>query len=144
RRFWTDNPDAVIHGFSGVLVDGSFGRIGIAKRHFVALGGYDEEMLPMGSQDLDLIRRAEAYGLDYLRLPYRGPPALSNGARLAPAQHDDFGEKVRYSGMNIRYVDMNRLNRARSDESIRIGRLIANRERKRRPVLINFSSQLEL
>jgi hypothetical protein len=134
RRFWADNPDTIIHEFSGDWVDGSYGRIGLAKRHFVALGGYDEEMLPMGSQDMDLLRRAEAYGLDIIGLPYEGSPAIRN----------DFAEKVRYSGMNLPYVAMNRINRARLEESISIGRLVANRNRKQRPVLMNFSTQVEL
>jgi hypothetical protein len=134
RKFWKDNPDVVIHGFCGDFYDGTFGRIGIAKRHFLALGGYDEEMLPLGSQDFDLMRRAEAYGLDFIGLPQRGTPAIRNG----------FGEKIRYSGMDIPYALMNKINRSRLEESIKIKRLVANRQRKARPVLINFSTELEI
>ena len=47
-------------------------------------------------------------------------------------------------GTDVPYETMKKLNVARSEESIRIGRLVANRERKRRPVLVNFSTELEL
>src|SRR5205807_1399147 len=78
RRFWADNPDTVIQGYSGNLVDGTYGRIGMAKRHFLALGGYDEEMLPMAYQDCDLLHRAEASGLDFIGLKQSGNPAIGN------------------------------------------------------------------
>jgi hypothetical protein len=135
RRFWAVNPDTVIHGFCGLWPDGTFGRIGMAARHFRGLGGYDEEMLSMGWQDRDLLRRARAYGLDYICLAQRGS---------LPAMRNNLAEKMRYSGTDHPFQMMNRLNRARSDESISIGRLVANRERKQRPVLINFSTELEL
>lgn len=37
---------------------GTCGRIGLSAETFYYLGGYDEGMLPMGFQDLDLLRRA--------------------------------------------------------------------------------------
>ncbi len=36
------------------------GRIAMSKIHFEKLGGYREDLLPYGEEDLDLIRRAEA------------------------------------------------------------------------------------
>jgi hypothetical protein len=135
RRFWTVNPDTVIHGFCGVWGDGTYGRIGMANRHFLGLGGYDEEMLPLGWQDCDLLHRARAYGLDYIRLAQSGS---------LPAMLNNLVEKIRYSGTDLPFQAMNRLNRARSEESISIGRLVANRERKRHPVLINFLTELDL
>jgi hypothetical protein len=131
RRFWQDNPDTVIHGFGS---HGTLGRIGIAKRHFLGLGGYDEELFPMSYQDFDLLARAEASGLDFIHLEQKGFGAIQNS----------LDEKMRYLGMDVPYETMKKLNVARSEESIRIGRLVANRERKPRPVLINFSTELEL
>src|ERR1700757_2840863 len=78
RRFWGDNPDTVIQGFCGGFGDGTYGRIGMAKRHFLALGGYDEEMLTGAVEDFDLLRRAKAYGLDYMNVPQRGTAAIRN------------------------------------------------------------------
>lgn len=37
--------------------DGSYGRIGIPRHLFLKLGGYDETLLPMGGQDIDLLKR---------------------------------------------------------------------------------------
>jgi hypothetical protein len=134
RRFWHDNPDTVIQEFCGQYDDGTYGRIGMAKSHFIALGGYDEEMLPLGAQDLDLLRRAEASGLDFIGLTPKENRAIRN----------DVAQKMRYSGTGLPYDIMRRLNRVRSDESIRTGRLVVNQERKRRPVLINFCAEVEL
>ena len=53
----------IIHQFSGEYKDGSFGRIGMAKRYFEYIGGYDESFLPMSVQDTDLMKRAESLGL---------------------------------------------------------------------------------
>lgn len=40
---------------------GSYGNIGLPKRLFNKLGGYDETLPPMGGQDADLLKRAIAY-----------------------------------------------------------------------------------
>lgn len=57
--------------FSGKWTDGSFGRIGLPRELFLRMGGYDEGLLPMGSQDIDLLRR-----LRRMKVPLRelGPP----------------------------------------------------------------------
>ena len=44
--------------FDGVGGNGTCGRIGLSSETFYDLGGYDEGMLPMGFQDLDLLHRA--------------------------------------------------------------------------------------
>jgi hypothetical protein len=134
RRFWEDNPDTVIHGFCGDLTDGSFGRIGMAKHHLLALGGYDEEMLSGAVEDTDLLRRAKAFGLDFIRLAQRGIPAIRN----------HHSERILYSPTRVPHETMRMLNNARMKESIRIGRLVANRERKQRPVLINLVTESQL
>jgi hypothetical protein len=106
----------------------------MAKHHFLALGGYDEEMLPMAYQDWDLLRRAEAYGLDFIGFAQKGPRAIRN----------HIAEKMRHTGTNVPFLMMHKVNSARSEERVRTGRLVANCERKRRPVLINFSTELDL
>jgi len=62
------------HQWSGDRKDGSFGRIGLPRRLFAKLGGYDECLLPMGSQDFDLLWRLEAVKRAAVRLP---PPQLT-------------------------------------------------------------------
>lgn len=64
----------VCHQWSGNWLDGSFGRIGIPSDIFLSLGGYDETLLPMGSQDVDLLHRAASIGPQPTRL---APPSIS-------------------------------------------------------------------
>ena len=140
RSFWRNNPDLVIHGHcrgprsGSSSSSGTYGRIGMAKRHFLALGGYDEEMLSGAGDDWDLLRRAKASGLRFITLAQLGISAIPN----------DKAEHIRYSGTNLPHHVIKDLNIARSVESLRIGRRIANQGRKPRPVLINFSTEVEL
>jgi glycosyltransferase involved in cell wall biosynthesis len=66
------------HQWSGVFGDGSFGRIGLPKDLYVKLGGYDESLLPMGGQDVDLFNRIIALGLRFAKLPEVATAAVSN------------------------------------------------------------------
>jgi predicted glycosyltransferase involved in capsule biosynthesis len=134
RNAWRNHYDTVIHGFCGDYSDGTYGRIGLSKRYFLALGGYDEEMLSFGHQDRDLIRRAEAFGLRRLLLKQDGIPALKN----------DYRDKMKFSGSTYSYGEMATINSARSDESICSGRLAANPDRTPVKVLLNFSVETEL
>ena len=73
-------------------------------------------------------------GLDYIKIAQRGMPAIRNHAN----------DTIRHSGIRDTNRSMIERNFARMEESIRAGRLAANRERKKRSVLINFSTELEL
>lgn len=53
------------HQWSGQWGDGTFGRIGIPRKVFMDIGGYDETFLPMAGQDADVINR-----LKYLCIPF--------------------------------------------------------------------------
>jgi len=130
RKFWEDNPDTVIHGFCGDKRDGTYGRIGMAKCYFLALGGYDEELLSGGVEDDDLLGRAKAWGLDYLGLAQKGMPVMRNLV----------ADTVQYTATPGSYKNLLKLNFARTKESIRTSRLVVNRERKPRSVVINFST----
>jgi N-terminal domain of galactosyltransferase len=44
------------------------GTIAMIKNNFVKLGGYDEEFLGWGNEDLDLVRRGKRMGLSYLKM----------------------------------------------------------------------------
>jgi hypothetical protein len=69
---------ATIHQWSGEWGDGSYGRIGLPRTLFFKLGGYDEALLPMGGQDLDLLRRSEAAGFPATRLTPPARPPIEN------------------------------------------------------------------
>ena len=62
------------HQWSGNIGDGSYGRIGLPRRLFAKLGGYDESLLPMGYQDADLLWRLKSVKRAAVRLP---PPQLT-------------------------------------------------------------------
>jgi glycosyltransferase involved in cell wall biosynthesis len=57
------------HQASSDRSDGSSGRIGLPADLFMILGGYDESMLPMSAQDIDLLRRIRRSGRTVIELP---------------------------------------------------------------------------
>jgi glycosyl transferase family 2 len=134
RRAWDERPDTVLHGFSGDYGDGTYGRIGVPRTTFLAIGGYDEAMLPLSQQDKDLIMRAEASGLRYRKIPQPGVAALRNSV----------GQKMRYSGLPMSYAQMSHANVRRLQENRRRGRVTVNASRQPSKVLLNFTTEIEL
>jgi predicted glycosyltransferase involved in capsule biosynthesis len=128
RELWSREPERIIHGFSGRYKDGSYGRIGMRRRTFLRLGGYDEAMLPMGHQDRDLLSRAAIAGLAIAAIPQKSCPAIRN----------DIKEKIRYTGMNT-YREMSAANSKRLEENVSLKRTMVNVDRKPMQVRINFS-----
>lgn len=57
-----DSGIEILHMWTGVPKDGTFGRIALTKNLFHRLNGYDEKLYAMGGQDSDLLRRAIAMG----------------------------------------------------------------------------------
>lgn len=68
----------VTQQWSGVQEDGSYGRIGLPRKLFFKLGGYDETLLPMGGQDTDLINRMRVARLRFAKVPPPEKPAILN------------------------------------------------------------------
>lgn len=68
-EFMTYDRDICLWQFSGRFNDGSFGRIAVARDTFMMAGGYNEELLEMGYQDRDLVRRLETYGTTVVLAP---------------------------------------------------------------------------
>ncbi|MEV5140649.1 glycosyltransferase family A protein [Streptomyces syringium] len=151
RALWEEQPDTLIHGFSPdknrkqrseeelVRVrpdsgNGTYGRIGLPRTRFAALGGYDEQLLPSVHEDQDLMDRAAADGLSVVRTPQPGPAAIRNSHR----------ETMRYSGIPLDWWDARELNKERSAENIRLGRLTANPGRSPVKVMLNFTEETEL
>ena len=70
--------------WSGSKTDGSPGRIGVPRKIFSWLGGYDETLLPMGGQDIDLLNRLNM---------------TAKGIRLKPPEllaiQNSIGDKIR-------------------------------------------------
>ncbi|MCC3773282.1 hypothetical protein K6I33_000030 [Streptomyces sp. UNOB3_S3] len=140
RALWEGDPDLVIRGFSpnadGRLDpgNGSYGRIGLSRAAFDKLGGYDEELLPMGCQDSDLVDRARAHGMRVVRVPQQVPFAIRNVQ----------AEKVKYTGTALSWYDMWQRNLRHAEDNLRLGRLTVNNDRAPVKVLLNFTQPIEL
>ncbi|MFI9240339.1 glycosyltransferase [Streptomyces sp. NPDC053079] len=148
RTLWREQPDLLIHGFSPdknrpqrteeeasrIRPDsgnGTYGRIGLPRTRFLALGGYDERLLPSAHEDQDLMDRAATTGLSIVRSRQSGRVAIRNSHR----------ETMRYSGIPLDWWDARELNKERSAENLRLGRLTANLGRSPMKVLLNFSEE---
>lgn len=148
RGLWAKSYNTLIHGFcaesdsfrvgsrDGAPADGNgtSGRIGLPRIHFVTLGGYDEQMLPVSQQDVDLIDRARAYGITVVRTTQLGIPAICNSIQ----------EKTKYCGGDLSWQEMRRLNMLRRQENLKHGRLTVNRDRSPTKVLLNFSEEIDI
>lgn len=66
------------HQWSGDFDDGSFGRIGLPRDLFTQIGGYDETLLPMGGQDVDILNRIASLGLRRLNIEPTSRLAIQN------------------------------------------------------------------
>ena len=56
------DPRAIVHCWTGDWLDGTCGRLALARDFFEWLGGYNEALERIGNQDLDLRDRAQAAG----------------------------------------------------------------------------------
>jgi hypothetical protein len=84
RVFGADR-DSCLHNWSGDWGSGTCGRVALSAQRWRELGGYDEGLLPVGWQDLDLLYRARLIGLPYHQHARGVGPAVPNsdGEKLA-------------------------------------------------------------
>ncbi|MER6031062.1 glycosyltransferase family A protein [Streptomyces sp. NPDC001851] len=148
RALWTACHDTLIHGFcaetdafcvgarDGKPADGNgtYGRIGLPRSHFIALGGYDEEMPPASQEDVDFIDRARARGINIVRSPQSGRAAICNSIE----------ERLQYCGSRLAWQDMRKIAEQRRRENLELGRITVNRGRSPVKVLLNFTEEIEL
>ena len=106
-QFEQHDYKCVVHQFDWNPQNGNFGRIAMTKEKFNEIGGYDQSLMPMGYQDWDIIKRAEASGCKY------GNPtdadfnqAIENegGKELSMANQKDEHKEMGW-------VEMNRINK---------------------------------
>jgi len=107
----------VIHQFSGIYGDGSFGRIAVQRKYFDWIGGYDESFDPMGHQDYDLIGRLVKIGLKYISRP-------DNRYNIAIPNSKEEG--IAHTGSSKNYFEMLRHNVRISYRNLQENKLVAN------------------
>jgi hypothetical protein len=78
QRAFSGGGGRVLHNWTWDWNDGSAGRVAISAGDWSRLGGYDESLLPMTVQDVDLLFRARAAGLSYVLDRTVERPALAN------------------------------------------------------------------
>jgi hypothetical protein len=66
QRVFTGDTPVLLHNWSRNWPDGTFGRIALRAQSWLAIGGYDEALLGMAWQDVDLVTRCRALGLTYV------------------------------------------------------------------------------
>ena len=115
-QFLNTEDEIVFWQYSKKKLDGTFGRIGMTRRLFHELGGYDQNLLQMGYQDGDLKDRAMALGAKLVH----DRSNQYNGA----IKNDKFVPK------EMSWKQMNEQNERTSANNIRAGKLVANKGKR--------------
>lgn len=129
-----EDKNTIVHLWSKVACNGTYGKIAISKNNFYKLGGYDESFLPIAAQDWDLLCRAESMGIIKLEIQ------LTNKFIF-----NSLEEKIKFTGCSDWY-ECSRINSLISKKNIKENRLIANKESGwgKATVKINFKDQEKL
>lgn len=104
------NKNLLMHGWSGVWKDGTCGRVAVSREALYKLGGYDEEFLPYGREELDFIERSYLMGIEYVRIPWHATAFALEGDHKEPDAE----------------IHSTLQNTLRSHDNLLHGRLIAN------------------
>jgi hypothetical protein len=121
-QFEENDYNCVVHQFDWNPQNGNFGRIALTKKKFNEIGGYDQSLLPMGYQDWDIIKRAEATGCKYVNpTDAEFNQAIENegGKELSMANQKDEHKKMGW-------VEMNRINKLKCHHNLYKKKLTAN------------------
>jgi hypothetical protein len=113
----------VLHHFGPLC--GSHGRVVIDRAAFHRLGGYDEQLYPMGHQDCDLMDRARAMGMKVVQVEPTESLAVPN-TKVESIANCKNGRMT--------WGDFNRRNILISNHNIAAGRLVANRLKPWKPL----------
>lgn len=128
----------IFHNWSEVFGDGTYGRIGIHKQSFLLLGGYDEEFLPTGCQDKDLLLRAQA--MEFKKIASRAKRTVSiQNSQQEKIQYiinknhsfESFiQQQIKYSTRGINWSSYESSNTMRMYHNLSCGKFIANTKRE--------------
>lgn len=115
--FKKHNDNIIVHQTSNIYGSGTMGRISLTKENFIKLGGYDQNLKPMGHQDGDLINRAKYFGLKYI---------LFNDSIFNKTIINDKKKSLENCYGNINYINMTKINMMISNFNLRSKIIIAN------------------
>ena len=121
-HFEKNDYNCVMHQFDWNPKNGNFGRIAITKKKFDEIGGYDQSLLPMGYQDWDIIKRAEATGCKYINpvdAEYNQAIENEGGKELSMANQTENHKK-------LGWTEMNRINKLKCHHNLYRKKHIAN------------------
>ena len=121
-HFEKNDYNCVMHQFDWNPKNGNFGRIAITKNKFDEIGGYDQSLLPMGYQDWDIIKRAEATGCKYINpvdAEYNQAIENEGGKELSMANQTENHKK-------LGWTEMNRINKLKCHHNLYRKKHIAN------------------
>ena len=122
NHFEENEYNCVLHQFDWNPKNGNFGRIAITKNKFDEIGGYDQSLLPMGYQDWDIIKRAEAIGCKYVNptdAEFNRAIINEGGKELSMANQTD-------NHKTLGWTEMNRINKLKCHHNLYRKKLIAN------------------
>lgn len=121
-HFEKHDYNCVVHQFDWNPQNGNFGRIAVTKAIFDRIGGYDQSLMPMGYQDWDLIKRAQAIGCEYVNPvdpEYNQAVVNDGGKELSMAnQKESFKE--------MGWTEMNRINKLKCHHNLYKKKYVAN------------------
>jgi hypothetical protein len=118
-QFMHAGEDIVLHQLYD-MEDGSYGRIGVRRGFFHAIGGYNEAFKPMLYEDVDLIKRLRILGLNYLHVPN------NRYSKTIPNLREESFVNIDHK---VDSDDLNRSNMAISNAGVADGRLVVNKNR---------------
>ena len=113
-QFEQNEYNCVLHQFDWNPQNGNFGRVALTKKKFNEIGGYDQSLLPMGYQDWDIIKRAEATGCKYINptdSDFNQAIKNEGGKELSMANQKDEHKKMGW-------VEMNRINKLKCHHNL--------------------------
>lgn len=121
-QFEKHDHNCVVHQFDWNPQNGNFGRIAVTKETFNKIGGYDQSLMPMGYQDWDLIKRAEAVGCGYVNptdAKYNQAITNEGGKELSMANQKESFKKMGWT-------EMNRINKLKCHHNLYRKKYVAN------------------
>jgi hypothetical protein len=111
-----EDKNVIVHLWSKVAYNGTYGKIAISKNNFYKLGGHDESFLPIAAQDWDLLCRAEAMGIRKVEKPLADKFIFNS-----------IEEKIKFTGCSDWY-ECSRINSLISEKNIKENILVSNKD----------------